>query len=481
MNPETAETALVRAEAAQQVPAPAVARPWPGLSWFARLRADGERMQAVRDTWFALWSSRLLVWAVGMGAVLLLGNSVIHNAFDPPGLVSGFGPLGNLLAAPAARWDGAWYLWIAHYGYEPAMGAATAQRAAFFPLYPLVLRGVSELGIPAILAGVLVSVAALGLALYGIHRLATLELRGPGVARTAVLVIAFAPMAFFFSAVYSESLYLALSVGVFWAARHGRWWLVGALGALAGATRSAGIVLLVPALILYLYGPREDRAPDFLRRPWGWAGAGLSGIAARGRGLLELSKPRYRVRFSLAWLALMPLGLLAYMAYMGLEGQGLLAPFRAQEFWDRQFAGPFLGVWQGLVSAVDGARQLLSGSSHHIYFPLIAGNPMIAAGHDLLLFAFLIVTVPMVVGVIRRLPAAYGLYVLAALSLPLSYPVIPEPLMSLPRFLVVLFPLGLWLGAYLAERPRLRMPTLALSGILMIFFTGQFATWHWVA
>ena len=70
---------------------------------------------------------------------------------------------------------------------------------------------------------------------------------------------------------------------------------------------------------------------------------------------------------------------------------------------------------------------------------------------------------------------------LAALALPLSYPVIPEPLMSLPRFLLVLFPLGLWLGAYLAERPRLRGPTLALSGILLVFFTGQFATWHWVA
>ena len=217
-------------------------------------------------------------WACGR--CWLLGDSVIHNAFDPPGLTSGFGPLGNLLAAPAARWDGAWYLWIAHYGYEPAMGAATAQRAAFFPLYPLALRGVSELGIPAILAGVLVSVAALGLALYGIHRLATLELRGRGVARTAVLVMAFAPMAFFFSAVYSESLYLALSVGVFWAARHGRWWLVGVLGALAGATRSAGIVLLVPALILYVYGPREDRAPDFLRRRRGWAEPG----AERDRG-----------------------------------------------------------------------------------------------------------------------------------------------------------------------------------------------------
>ena len=59
-----------------------------------------------------------------------------------------------------------------------------------------------------------------------------------------MLLTAFAPMAFYFSAVYSESLYLALSVGLFWCARQGRWAAVGVLGALAGATRSAGVVLL---------------------------------------------------------------------------------------------------------------------------------------------------------------------------------------------------------------------------------------------
>ncbi len=113
-------------------------------------------------------------------------------------------------------------------------------------------------------------------------------------ARLAVLVTAFAPMAFFFSAVYSESLYLALSVGLFWSARQGRWALVGVLGALAAATRSTGLVLLLPALMIYLYGPREDRAPDFARD-------------ARRRLL-----PRYRLRRDVLWLALLPLGVVVY-------------------------------------------------------------------------------------------------------------------------------------------------------------------------
>ena len=70
---------------------------------------------------------------------------------------------------------------------------------------------------------------------------------------------------------------------------------------------------------------------------------------------------------------------------------------------------------------------------------------------------------------------------IAALALPLSYPVAPQPLMSLPRFLVVLFPLGMWLAAWLAARPRVQKPTLIVSSLLMAFFVAQFATWHWVA
>ncbi len=212
----------------------------------------------------------------GIGTVLAFGFGPSRGAFDPPGITRGLGSLGDLLAAPVARWDSAWYLVIAHYGYRPDLGVYTAPRDAFFPLYPTGVKAVSWLGVPPILAGVLISLAALALALYGIHRLTTLELGRHGIeagsedraaraARLAVLASAFAPMAFFLSAVYSEALYLALSVGLFWSARQGRWALVGALGGLAAATRSAGMVLLLPALMIYLYGPREDRPPDFER------------------------------------------------------------------------------------------------------------------------------------------------------------------------------------------------------------------------
>jgi Mannosyltransferase (PIG-V) len=440
---------------------------------WARLRADPARMAAVRDTWQALWSSRLVIWAVGIVAVATLGLGRVRHAFHPPHVTEGFGWLGDLLAAPAARWDSAWYLVIAHYGYRPDLGVFTASRSAFFPLYPLGLRTVSELGVQPLLAGVLLSVAALALGLYGIHRLTTLELprlvrapdRGGEVARLAVLVTAFAPMALYFSAVYSESLYLALSVGVFWCARQGRWAWAGTLGALAGATRSAGVVLALPIAILYLYGPREDRAPDFPDpRTWWRACA-----------------PRYRLRRDVLWLALLPVGVAAYLTYFALDGGSALLPFHAQQVWSRHFAGPYLGVWDGAQAAFEGARQLLSLHRTPVYFKAAGGSSFVSAGHNLMLFAFLLAAVPAVLGVLRRLPLAYGAYVLAALALPLSYPVTPQPLMSLPRFLVVLFPLSMWGAARLAARPRARTPALVASALLMSLFVVEFATWHWVA
>jgi hypothetical protein len=83
--------------------------------------------------------------------------------------------------------------------------------------------------------------------------------------------------------------------------------------------------------------------------------------------------------------------------------------------------------------------------------------------------------------VLRTLPFAYGAYLITALALPLSYPVTTQPLMSLPRFLVVLFPLPMWLAAWLSAHRRARAPALICSVALLAFCSAQFATWHWVA
>jgi hypothetical protein len=395
---------------------------------------------AVTDVAWAFVLSRLLVWVVAMDAVALWGISSRAVDFDPGGLTRPYAALGDLLAAPAARWDSAWYLRIAHDGYighDPA-------RAAFFPLYPLLVRAAQTLTGSAVVGGVVVSLAAFAVALVLLHRLTALEL-GPQAARATVLVTALFPMSFFFSAVYSEALFLALSLGAVYAARTERWAWAGALGALGATTRSAGVLLLVPLALLYLRAHRRPRA-DAL------------------------------------WLALVPVGLAGFCAWLALSGPDGLAPFHVQDEWYRHFTGPLGGIRAGAVAAWDGARQLASGSRTPVYFERAGGDPFAVGAHNLMLFGFLLAAVPAVVGVLRRLPAAYGAYVLAALMLPLSYPATPQPLMSLPRFLAVLFPLFMWLGWWASHGgPWRERGLLGVWTVGLVVFTAQFATWHWVA
>lgn len=434
------------------------------LGTLGDLRVDPIRMAAVRDSWRALWSSRLLVWVAGIAAgASLTRASAGAAAPDPRGLTRGLGSVGELLAGPAARWDAAWYLVIARDGYQPGLGAHTFPRTAFFPLYPLAIR-VLGLVAPLVIAGIIVSLCAFAAALYGIHRLTVLEFaRTPqriatsprDIARLAVLLIAFSPMAVFFSAIYTEALFMALSVAVFWCARHGRWAWVGIAGALAGATRSNGLLLALPVLVIYLYGPREDRPPD---RPGQAAATPYAGATmASLRGTLATLRPRYRLRLDLLWLALLPAGIIAYGGWLALSGGDALSPFTVEhQAWSRHFVGPFVGLWGGARTAFDSAPELLSA-------------------------LFLVAAIPATVGILRRLPLAYGLYVIASLLVAISYPGENEPLESLPRYLLVLFPLGIWLAAWLEEHPSLRRPVVLLSALVMATVVTRFVTWHFIS
>jgi hypothetical protein len=421
-------------------------------------REASESHAAWGVVWRAIWTSRLVVLLSGTFAVLSFGRAPGTQGFDPANLTAPFGYFGNLLAAPFARWDSVWYLAIAQGGYDHE-----ATRTAFFPLYPLVLRGPGLVLGSDLVAGVLVSVVAFAIGLRLLYRLASIELDSE-LARVTVMLVAFCPMAYFFSAVYSESLFLALSVGCVLQARRGRWASAGVLGALGAISRNSGITLVVPIVLLFLYGPRAD----------------IPERTARVRSGLARALPRYPITPALAWAGLVPLGLGAYIAWLALRTGDGLAPFHVQQVWFRHFAGPFGGIWTGAVAAWDGLRQLLHGPPPPLYFTKAGGDPMTVAGQNLMLFCFLVLGAAGVIGALRRLPVAYGAYALAALALPLTYPVTPQPLASLPRYEVVLFPLFMWAAGWL-ERRRLTAPALASLAVLLGLFTAEFATWRFVA
>jgi mannosyltransferase PIG-V len=392
----------------------------------------------------------VLVWASGILAGLAFSQSPeAVKSFNPRGLTSGLGPVWEVLAGPAARWDAAYYLTIAAHGYGNLNSPAN-HRLAFFPLYPLLVKALGVL-LPVIVAGVLISVAALAFALYGVHRLSTLEsargaaaLRGRAsdTARLAVLLIAFSPMAVFFSADYTESLFMALAVGTFLCARNGRWMWAGTAGLLASATRSPGVLLLLPTLVLYLYGPREDRVPD--RDP--------------GDTLASRLITRYKVRPDILWLALIPVGLLAFFAGLALAGGHALSPLTTEHTaWERHATDPLVVVWKAIKQTI-----------------------VLHRGNEVIQLSFLLAAVIATIGVLRRLPLAYGLWMIAALIPPLADPE-RDPLLATSRFVAVLFPIAMWLALWLADHPRLRTPTLVVFAVSLVYVTGKFALWHFVA
>ena len=415
-----------------------------------------------------MWS-RLAILLIAVFAGLMVGEGGISEAnaerFDQPTLTQPLGGLGDAVLSPLAHWDAVWYLRIADSGYP----SADSPRVAFFPLYPLLTRGLAGVGggshAALLLAGFAVSLAALLGALVLLWRLAALEL-GRRPARATLLLLCVFPASLFLGAPYSESLFLLVSVGAFYAARTGHWGWAGAAAAAASGTRSAGVLLLLPLALIYLYGPREDRPagrPAPLRS--GWLGA---------------LRPVHELRADAAWLLLAPAGLAAYSTYLGMAHGDALAFSSVQEYWGREFAAPLAGIYEGIVAGVEGIRQIASDAREPVYFEQAAGDPYRVAGMNLMLLATLAFAVVAAVGVLRRLPFAYGAYVVAALMLPLSYPVEPQPLMSLPRFMVVLFPVFMWLALVCEER-GITDRVAAASALVLGLFVTQYAGWYFVA
>jgi hypothetical protein len=168
-----------------------------------------------------------------------------------------------------ARYDSGWYQQIATNGYGfvkggPSVGVGKPGKIAFFPLYPVSMQYASRLfgssKADVYMAGILVSWISFIVASVGLYYLARLDL-DPLQAERAVTLTAIFPFSFFFGLVYTEALFLMLTVFSFYGFRTRRWALGGIAGALATATRANGIFML-PALAWLAYRAAQPTARD---------------------------------------------------------------------------------------------------------------------------------------------------------------------------------------------------------------------------
>jgi hypothetical protein len=383
-----------------------------------------------------LWS-RAAIWVAALASYLLFQPSLNPEAVfhDSPRLHD----LGWAVDV-WARWDSGWFLQIAEDGYShPSF------TPAFFPLYPALVAAVGRvLDGHYILAGTLVSLAACAAAFVLLYRLGR-ELLDEPAARRAVLYLAVFPTAVFLTAVYSESLYLALTIGAFLAAERGRFGAAGVTAGLALLTRPVGVALL-PALALLA-----------------WRSADRRGALLR--------------------LAAAPA---AFLAYPLLLWADIGRPFEflsaQEEGWQRSLSplGPIGGLWDGVRAGWAGARQLAAGADGAVYWDDAAGDPLRVAAQNLEQLAFAALFVCLAVVAWKRLGAPYGLFAGLSLALPLSVPASDFPLLSIQRFGLAVFPFFLAL-ATLGSRPRAHTLILVTSALLLGVATTRWALWHWVA
>jgi hypothetical protein len=382
---------------------------------------------------------RFLLIRVGFwlgAAVTLLWSPIRDDAAQPP--FRAWIGLGDWLFDAFAQWDSVWFLHIARHGYD------LKETAAFFPLYPLVVRGVSEVLRSDVAAAVLVSLAAGTVAVVVLHRLARRVL-GEAGAGTTVLLVALYPIAFVFTAAYSDSLFLALAAWSFLAAVERRPLLAGVLGGLACATRLVGLAL-VPALLVLLWPSTR-------------------------RGFLRLAP-----------LLLLPAAVAAYALYLDHELGDPWAFVHAQGvYWHRHVhsAGPLTGLWLAVKDGYQGASELvqhLPRAPHGTFEHRdqwaswnVVNLVLLAAAAWLTWVAW------------RRLGIAYGLFSLATLAIVLTSPADLVPLVSLPRFLLGDFPLFLALGLLLRDRPTARLWTLVAFAAIGGAAAVGFAHHVWIA
>lgn len=385
--------------------------------------------------WMLVLGSRLLVTFAGVWGAAFSPTASGWHQLDPQGISSGMGQIGNLLGAASVRWDAVGYITLAQHGYT------SAQSTVFFPLYPILMRVLTPPGGSVVITGVLISLIAFGVGLHLVHRLTRWQL-GKRTADVTVLLLAFAPFSFVFSAVYSTSLLFACAAGTFYLARQERFVMASLVAAGAALTHVDGILLVGPLALMYW---KSRGCPRDLRQLWSR---------------------------SLPALALPGLALAGFFVYLHSLGWGWLAPITNQNATNagRSLIGPVGVVVQSVKDTVVELNQNLHGKT------LVSGGVLPPAAQNLFYLAVLVFAILALISVWRRLPTEYALFGLLAILVCTSSAVAMEPLKGFDRYILPVFPL--WIGAAAwVEKRGLTTAVVTSSSALLVLYTIEFTRW----
>jgi Gpi18-like mannosyltransferase len=360
------------------------------LAAFGRLR----RSEAARVVWPIFLSTRLGVLVVGFFGIALIG----YAPNTPPWRVYG----NDFLNLPA-RWDTGWYLGVAIDGYSfEHTREISQQNIAFFPLYPMLLRYISPfLAHQYLWVGLGLSLIAFLWALVYLYRLAREQLDEEAAAAATVFLATY-PFALFYSAAYTESIFLLTMVAACYHFQRDELWKSAAWGLAAGLVRPNGCLLSV---VLGLMALRDAR-----------------------------SKPLAAIADRLATAAAPGIGMLIYSTYIFFLTGNPLQWTQQNAAWGR--------VYRGVDSLVSDRYAYIQNNGFYNYASTL--------GLDMITAVAVLFVLAAVWPVYRRFGVPYAAMILINVLLPLSL----GGLLSMGRVTAVLFPVFLWLGAAVPARQR---------------------------
>lgn len=345
------------------------------------------------------------------------------------------------------QFDAGWYLGIVRAGYSFVPGQQSA--VAFFPAYPMGVRGLGDLLGDHQVAGHVLAVACglAGALLYA------LWVRGRLPQRSAVLavgVLLLYPYAFFlYGPMYADSLFLLSAVGAFVLLER-RWYLAaGLVGAVATAGRPVGVAVAVGLVVRTLELLAQDRRAarpltgDVVATPPVWPGwrdvvTAVRDVRLRHVGVLASG-----------------LGLAGWVTYLWL-----------------QFGHPLAFV------EVEGAPGWNQGVGPKTWFKLVFAGTLVKGPYDVAaLLTLQALACLCAVLLLRRVQRLFGWGYAAYTAMVLLIPIIgTKDFMGTGRYVLVAFPVMAAAGDFLATRRRRWVAPVALvvCGALLVVLTFLF-------
>lgn len=319
-----------------------------------------------------------------------------------------------------AKWDANRYLDIAKYGYK-AVGEGS-ENIAFFPLYPF-LTGIAGFfaGDTLIGAFIVSAIASVALGLL-FRRLVNLDY-AEDVARSSVLFLFIFPTSYFLHIPYTESLFLALSIGCFYAVRKQYWQIAGLLGYFACISRINGLILLPVIFIELLLLYKETKKID-----WQWL-----------------------------WLLLIPTGFLSYLL---LNYQIFGDPFAftkfQKNFWFKELTFPWVGIkgkWRTFMYDTPSSSQMVG--YQELFF--------VGLGFACTVWGWF------------KLRASYSIWMTFNWLLFVSTSFI----LSVPRYTITMFPIFILFAEFSSKRFWVNLLITLWSILFLGLFISQFVTGKW--